>query len=60
MNKVRFQSPRTGKFESNVEKTSVFQFDGLVFQSPRTGKFESNVFRYRELTVGLGYSVSIP
>ena len=37
-----FQSPRTGKFESNKE----FQIGTLhprkKFQSPRTGKFESN------------------
>ena len=40
---MMFQSPRTGKFESNVRNhidpilTSV-----KTFQSPRTGKFESN------------------
>ena len=36
-----FQSPRSGKFESN----NIFQADRnfyISFQSPRSGKFESN------------------
>ena len=39
--KAKFQSPRSGKFESNVEVNppTVGQ---LSFQSPRSGKFESN------------------
>ena len=41
---MMFQSPRSGKFESN---TSVFKHLGFVphvlFQSPRSGKFESNM-----------------
>ena len=37
-----FQSPRSGKFESNK---SVLEYPKLIddrFQSPRSGKFESN------------------
>ena len=37
-----FQSPRTGKFESNVTRVSARRLFLKMFQSPRTGKFESN------------------
>ena len=36
-----FQSPRSGKFESNFEYESNDEIND-VFQSPRSGKFESN------------------
>ena len=44
MDTVVFQSPRSGKFESNKQDTSAFQMINLMilFQSPRSGKFESN------------------
>ena len=44
-----FQSPRTGKFESNPDgKDQVIKVYDRKFQSPRTGKFESNlVFRFQ-------------
>ena len=38
-----FQSPRTGKFESNLTLLTVSFLCFVMFQSPRTGKFESNV-----------------
>ena len=36
-----FQSPRSGKFESNQYLLNAFSLQ-MVFQSPRSGKFESN------------------
>ena len=36
-----FQSPRSGKFESN-EEVIVAAINEYKFQSPRSGKFESN------------------
>ena len=36
-----FQSPRSGKFESNAAETAS-DFVNDAFQSPRSGKFESN------------------
>ena len=46
---LQFQSPRSGKFESNVLKKDVISstLRGGTFQSPRSGKFESN-YRYNE------------
>ena len=42
-----FQSPRSGKFESNRTKQITKKVNGEeVFQSPRSGKFESNILRY--------------
>ena len=41
-----FQSPRSGKFESNKMRKSVITVKGIhteKFQSPRSGKFESNL-----------------
>ena len=38
-----FQSPRSGKFESNIHVWWILQSISLQkFQSPRSGKFESN------------------
>ena len=37
-----FQSPRSGKFESNKDKPVIIVPDSISFQSPRSGKFESN------------------
>ena len=38
-----FQSPRSGKFESNWWKhPSYFELTDEGFQSPKSGKFESN------------------
>ena len=56
---LRFQSPRTGKFESNMEP-EVLETDSntVEFQSPRTGKFESNLNK-RFLSSGYP-TVSIP
>ena len=55
-----FQSPRTGKFESNFRCCSCKMWLlQQLFQSPRTGKFESN-----EKEVGIveqkQFTVSIP
>ena len=39
----KFQSPRSGKFESNlVDKLKESRYSYMSFQSPRSGKFESN------------------
>ena len=38
-----FQSPRSGKFESNQYLLNAFSLQ-MVFQSPRSGKFESNQY----------------
>ena len=39
-----FQSPRSGKFESNFEKIKENKVvSAIMFQSPRSGKFESNL-----------------
>ena len=40
-NKV-FQSPKSGKFESNLVIKAVAYTVLLTFQSPKSGKFESN------------------
>jgi len=41
--KCKFQSPRSGKFESNITGVKYACNSGLTsFQSPRSGKFESN------------------
>ena len=37
-----FQSPRSGKFESNEKLNQIVDNAKLSFQSPRSGKFESN------------------
>ena len=38
-----FQSPRSGKFESNYGSKFINVVSGIdTFQSPRPGKFESN------------------
>ena len=37
-----FQSPKSGKFESNGKFYSIPEA-ALVFQSPKSGKFESNL-----------------
>ena len=42
MSEIRFQSPRTGKFESNGPLTWKELSTAAAFQSPRTGKFELN------------------
>ena len=44
MNQAMFQSPRSGKFESNqrIEVAPIRIPDVNMFQSPRSGKFESN------------------
>ena len=39
---LRFQSPRTGKFESNEVLVCFMFLPTIQFQSPRSGKFESN------------------
>ena len=39
---MRFQSPRTGKFESNEVLVCFMFLPTIQFQSPRSGKFESN------------------
>ena len=39
---VTFQSPRSGKFESNVTESYLLTTTECQFQSPRSGKFESN------------------
>ena len=44
-----FQSPRSGKFESNQNKIQQKQKD-TKFQSPRSGKFESNAKAGSELS----------
>ena len=38
-----FQSPRSGKFESNWNQVADWPTCHLMFQSPRSGKFESNL-----------------
>ena len=49
-----FQSPRTGKFESNLVGGKYWCFAPVYwgFQSPRTGKFESNAQLRKEWEVG--------
>ena len=49
-----FQSPRTGKFESNnFIFIKELKMRNSVFQSPRTGKFESNSLKNAlKLTMG--------
>ena len=42
-----FQSPRSGKFESNLVSINGFHTVIDVFQSPRSGKFESNAMKAR-------------
>ena len=43
---LMFQSPRSGKFESNTSEISALADEiKLKFQSPRSGKFESNTTR---------------
>ena len=37
-----FQSPRSGKFESNLKIDLAHEANREPFQSPRSGKFESN------------------
>ena len=37
-----FQSPKSGKFESNTKIDPMYKANRLEFQSPRSGKFESN------------------
>ena len=37
-----FQSPKSGKFESNKKFTRKMNGEEVIFQSPRSGKFESN------------------
>ena len=41
---ILFQSPRSGKFESNQRKAREVKHKDYFdeFQSPRSGKFESN------------------
>ena len=55
-----FQSPRSGKFESNLIDSYADSKDwNGSFQSPRSGKFESNSMLYdQDLT--LLEDVSIP
>ena len=56
-----FQSPRSGKFESNLQagKSAIPYATLFLFQSPRSGKFESN--EVIELLPRAMYSdVSIP
>ena len=45
MEYILFQSPRSGKFESNQQLLPHLErLDAqLKFQSPRSGKFESNI-----------------
>ena len=39
----KFQSPRSGKFESNQQcRSSMVVINSTMFQSPKSGKFESN------------------
>ena len=55
---MMFQSPKSGKFESNMKKVYKDLSVYTAFQSPKSGKFESN----EQLLVD-GYSrddVSIP
>ena len=43
----KFQSPRSGKFESNFKGLNIKLFsDDIKFQSPRSGKFESNDYSH--------------
>ena len=43
INQVLFQSPKSGKFESNRTKQITKKVNGEeMFQSPKSGKFESN------------------
>ena len=42
LRKAWFQSPRSGKFESNLNPGINRFTDEEMFQSPRSGKFESN------------------
>ena len=43
MPETEFQSPRSGKFESNVRNAYITSKDFLMkFQSPKSEKFESN------------------
>ena len=44
---MRFQSPRTGKFESNEVLVCFMFLPTIQFQSPRSGKFESNSLKKR-------------
>ena len=38
-----FQSPRSGRFESNEDEEEVaLTYCKVMFQSPRSGRFESN------------------
>ena len=42
---MRFQSPRSGKFVSNIaEVANQYLRKGSKFQSPRSGKFVSNLY----------------
>ena len=38
-----FQSPKSGKFESNVHLGASQEAKQTMFQSPKSGKFESNL-----------------
>ena len=49
---MMFQSPKSGKFESNTENFGQ-NVHGNLFQSPKSGKFESNELVYRELVAGI-------
>ena len=44
-----FQSPKSGKFESNTKKETNVFVCVASFQSPRSGKFESNNYKRRVL-----------
>ena len=45
---ISFQSPRSGKFESNVLSSEHSTLSLTMFQSPRSGKFESNALELWE------------
>ena len=56
---LKFQSPRSGKFESNYPDDTYPLWRVKKFQSPRSGKFESNWTRLGAPRMG-SFRVSIP
>ena len=56
---ISFQSPRSGKFESNVLSSEHSTLSLTMFQSPRSGKFESNELTSSQI-IKIFDGVSIP
>ena len=56
-----FQSPKSGKFESNMEIMFELVLAFILFQSPKSGKFESNeLLEPKNAGRNFDWDVSIP